>query len=185
MNYTNNIQECCDKIEGGGVVIYPTDTVLGLGCDATNKNAVTRLMNIKKREQKKGLIILVDSINMLSKYVEKIPEVAIEKIKKTNIPITIVYPRPVNLPSLLCNNNSIAIRITKNKYCKKIISKIKKPIVSTSANISGKPIPVNFTDLDYELKNKVDFILKEKNINMNNNPSKIYKIEKNTLILIR
>jgi len=96
-----------------------------------------------------------------------------------------VYPNPINLPSLLYNNNSIAIRITKNKYCKEIISKIKKPIVSTSANISGKPIPENFTDLDYELKNKVDFILKEKNINMNNNPSKIYKIEENTLILIR
>ena len=185
MNYTNKIQECCKKIEEGGVVIYPTDTVLGLGCDATNKNAITRLIKIKKREQNKGLIILVDSINMLSKYVAKIPEAAIEKINKTNNPTTIVYPNPINLPSLLYNNNSIAIRITKNEYCKQIISKTKKPIVSTSANISGKPIPVNFTDLDYELKNKVDFVLKEKNINMNNNPSKIYKIEENTLILIR
>tara|TARA_B100001540_G_C15517547_1_gene510959 strand:+ start:164 stop:721 length:558 start_codon:yes stop_codon:yes gene_type:complete len=185
MNYTNNIQECCAKIEEGGVVIYPTDTVLGLGCDATNKNAIRKLIKIKKREQSKGLIILVDSINMLSEYVEKIPEAAIEKINKTNHPTTIIYQNPINLPSLLYNNNSIAIRITKNKYCKKIIYKLKKPIVSTSANISGKPIPINFTDLDNELKNKVDCILKEKNTNMSNNPSKIYKIEGNTLILIR
>ena len=185
MNYTNKIKEFCAKIEEGGVVIYPTDTVLGLGCDATNKNAIRKLIKIKKREKSKGLIILVDSINMLSEYVKKIPEAAIEKINKTNHPTTIIYPNPINLPSLLYNNNSIAIRITKNKYCKKIIYKIKKPIVSTSANISGKPIPVNFTDLDHELKNKVDCILKEKNTNMSNNPSKIYKIEGNTLILIR
>ncbi len=185
MNYTNKIIKCCQHLKKGDIIIYPTDTVLGLGCDATNEKAIKNLIKIKQRNQHQGLIILVESLKMLSNYVKKIPKIAIKKIEKTEYPTTIIYNNPENLPKILYNNNSIAIRITKNIHCKNIISKINKPIVSTSANISGNPIPENFHNIDKELKMKVDFILEEKMINYAKTPSKIYKIENNKMILIR
>ena len=185
MNYTNKIIKCCQHLRKGNIIIYPTDTILGLGCDATNENAIKNLIKLKKRNKNKGLIILVESLNMLSNYVEEIPSIALKKIKTTKYPTTIIYNNPKNLPKILYNNDSIAIRITKNIHCKNIISTINKPIVSTSANISGNPIPEDFHNIEKELTLKVDFILEEKMINYAKTPSKIYKIENNKMILIR
>lgn len=148
-------------LQSGGTILYPTDTIWGIGCDATNPDAIKKIFDIKKREQNKSLIILVESEKRLQDLVD-VPEMAWQIIDLSEKPVTIVYENPKNLPKeLLAEDGSIGIRIVKNDYCKKLISKLNKPLVSTSANLSGQKSPMKFSDISDEIKNSVDYIVED------------------------
>jgi len=173
------MKKAIETIKKGGVLLHKTDTIWGLGCDATNIKSIKKIYSIKKRDLNKPLIILVNNKKMLNEYVEEVPGNISEIIDKKLGAITIIYPNPKNIPAILIHKKSIAIRITKNKKCRLIIDKINKPIVSTSANISGKPFPGNFSEIDNEIINSVDYILEEIEEDSINKPSSIYRINKN------
>ncbi len=157
-----------------------------MGCDATNKEAVEKIISIKGREANKSLIILVSDIKMLENYVEFIPKQALNLINNTKTPLTIIYPKSKHLPSILSQDGTIAIRIPKHDYCQKLIQCFGKPIVSTSANISNQPSPKSFKEISEEIKNKVDFIAEIEQEKENSTPSCIYKITiNNDIIKIR
>ena len=141
-------------------ILYPTDTVWGIGCDATNSLAVTKVFDIKKRTESKSLIILVDSFEMLSKYIKKIPEKAKEELDKAQKPTTIIYKNPIGIAAnCIALDNTIAIRIVQNNFCKELIHQFGKPIVSTSANSSGEPTPITFSEISSTILDSVDYIV--------------------------
>lgn len=181
----NNLFEFEDDLEqalavliDGGVILYPTDTIWGLGCDATNIEAISRIFEIKKRPTQNPFIILVHSEAMLLKYVEDVPEIAFELIENAKQPLTLIFPKAKNLPAIVCGQDgSIAIRVINEMFCKTLISTFKKPIVSTSSNISGEPNPAIFSEISTDIKKSVDYIIKyRQNDTTRNLPSTIYKI---------
>lgn len=156
------INKALHVLENGGVIIYPTETIWGIGCDATNQKAVDRIYKIKQRTDAKSMLILLDTENRLPSYVEQVPELAWDLIEMADKPLTIIYPMGKNLASnLLADDGSIGIRITSNQFCKNLIYRFRKPIVSTSANISGHPGPVSFIDISDTLLSQVDFVVSE------------------------
>lgn len=167
-------------------ILYPTDTVWGIGCDATSETAVKKIYKIKKREESKAMIVLVSSLNMLKKYVT-VPKKASEIIKASIIPTTIIYKNPIGLAQNLINkeDNSIAIRVVKDEFCRKLIKKFKKPIVSTSANISGERTPKSFHEIDSHILNNVDYTVNMRTEEIAEKPSIILKIKKNKIVAVR
>ncbi len=160
MNLSEEVIRTCDILRKGGVILYPTDTIWGIGCDATNPAAIDRIFEIKKRRLSKSLLILLDEPEKLSLYTEHIPVIAWDLINRTSTPTTFIYPHIKNLPSnLVASDGSIGIRITSNEFCRKVISLLGRPIVSTSANISGKPTPTHFWEISDEIKNRMDYIV--------------------------
>lgn len=156
----DDIKKALEVLHQGGVILYPTDTIWGLGCDATNESAVKRIYDIKKRTDNKAMLTLIDSTAKLAAYVDEIPDIAWDLIELSEKPITIIYPRAKNLAkSLIAEDGSIGIRVTKEIFSKTLCERFKKPIVSTSANISGENSPVNFFEITSEIKNNVDFIV--------------------------
>ena len=154
------IKKAIDILRKGGVILYPTDTIWGIGCDATNSQAVERVFRIKKREDSKALITLLDSDKRLQTYVEQVPDVAWDLIDCADTPLTIIYPQGRNLASnLLAEDGSVAIRITKEKISQSLCYALQKPLVSTSANISGENAPQNFSEISAEIRSQVDYIL--------------------------
>lgn len=144
----------------GGTILYPTDTIWGIGCDATNEDAVASVYAIKQRDENKSMLILVDSLNMLEKYVSSIPPIADLLIAASTHPLTIIYPKAKNIASnLIARDGSIGIRIVKNEFCKLLIHEFARPIVSTSANMTGHKSPLGFFDIDNEIKISVDYIV--------------------------
>lgn len=141
-------------------IAYPTDTVWGVGCDATSEVAVAKIYALKKREETKSLVILVDSLEMLKQYVEEVPQKALEILEETIKPTTIVYDHPIGIAkNAVGEDNTIAIRIASDDFCKKMIADFGKPIVSTSANISGEPTPKEFSEISSAILNGVDYIV--------------------------
>ncbi|GAB4301990.1 MAG: L-threonylcarbamoyladenylate synthase [Marinilabiliales bacterium] len=182
------IEKAVNVLKRGGVILYPTDTVWGIGCDATNSEAVNKIIQIKKSPENKSMIILLDSADKLYYYVGYVPEIANRLIEVAVNPLTIVYPQARNIAeNLTANDGSIAIRITKDKFCKSLIEKFKKPIVSTSANISGGPVPKSFKDIPDIIKQQMDYIVNlRQNEIAKSKPSGIIKIdEKNRISIIR
>jgi len=171
------IENIIKVLKSGGTILFPTDTVWGIGCDATNSEAVKRIHFIKKREISKSMLILIDSIDNLYKYTDYIPDMAIELIKVSDSPLTIIYPKGKNVaPELLANDGSIGIRVTNEKFTKSIISKFKYPIVATSANISNEKLPDKFNEIDKNIINSVDYVVKyHQNNNIPLKPSGIIK----------
>jgi L-threonylcarbamoyladenylate synthase len=156
----NIIQETITVLKRKGVILYPTDTIWGLGCDATNEDAISLLYAIKQRNKNKSMLILVNSIHMLEKYVELIPETAYDLIENTKYPLTIIYPDGINIAkNLLANDGSIGIRVTKDKFCCELIQEFGKPIVSTSANLAGDKPPLGYFDISNDIKVSVDYIV--------------------------
>lgn len=150
-----------DVLKNGGTILYPTDTIWGIGCDATNKEAIDKIFRIKQRDKRKSLIILVESEKRLQEIVD-VPEMAWQIIDISEKPITIVYDNPRGLPKeLLAEDGSIGIRLVKDNFCKKIISKLNKPLVSTSANFSGEKSPKKFEDINKEIIKLVDYVAEE------------------------
>ena len=147
-------------LKKGAVVLYPTDTIWGLGCDAANAAAVERILTIKKRPSQKNFIILLDEVEKLPFYVEHIPEIAWDLIAEAARPTTFIYQGGKNLPhTLLASDGTIAIRIVHNEFCRKVINLLGRPLVSTSANITGLPTPFSFKEISQDIIGKVDYVV--------------------------
>ncbi len=172
-----NIHDAAEGLKAGKTLLYPTDTVWGLGCDATNEEAIQKIVDIKNRSEVKSFILLVDSVAMLERYVTNIPEVCFDLIDFAVRPLTIIYDEPINLPkSLLAADGTIAIRVTEDMNCKKLIQRLRKPLVSTSANISGQPVANRFSEISEDIKAGVDLILNERLEERMQKPSSIIKV---------
>ena len=153
----DDIKKACEIMEKGGIILYPTDTIWGIGCDATNEDAVKRVYEIKKRIDSKALIVLVDKPVKVEFYVREVPEIAWDLIDVADKPLTIVYPNARNLATnVLADDGSVGIRITQETFSRKLCERFRKAIVSTSANISGQPAPTNFNEISDEIKQAVD-----------------------------
>ncbi len=154
-----DIQKAVEVMKKGGVILYPTDTVWGIGCDATNPEAVKKVYEIKRRNDSKALICLVDSAVRLQRYVRDVPEVAWDIMDLATRPTTVILDGAVNLADdLVAEDGSIAMRITQEPFSKELCYRFRKPVVSTSANISGEPAAQNFCDISQELLDAVDYI---------------------------
>jgi L-threonylcarbamoyladenylate synthase len=155
-----DIEKSLEVLNRGGVILYPTDTVWGIGCDATNSAAIERVYAIKRRNEARTMLTLVDGLDMLATYVDKIPNIAIELIDEAVRPLSIIYPCAKNLPeNLVADDGSIGIRIVNDPFCRQLIRTFGKPVVSTSANISGKPTPGTFGEISDEIKAAADYIV--------------------------
>jgi L-threonylcarbamoyladenylate synthase len=156
----DEVNKALEVLKNGGVIIYPTDTVWGLGCDATNEAAVAKINEIKGRPADKSLIVLLDNDNKIQSYVNEIPDVAYELIEYTENPLTIVFTGAKNVAKNVINaDGSIAIRIVKHDFCTQLLQRFRKPIVSTSVNLSGKPTPRFFDEIDPEMIEAVDYVV--------------------------
>lgn len=173
-----DINKALEILNAGGIILYPTDTVWGLGCDATNETAVAKLNEIKGRSAEKSLIILLDNENKLQSYVNEIPEVAYELIEYAENPLTIIFDGAKNLAKNAINaDGSIGIRIVKHPFCQQLLQRFRKPIISTSANISGKPTPGFFEEITSEIIDKVDYVAEfEQDNTTPKKPSTIIKL---------
>lgn len=155
------MEQLIDTLKSGGTILYPTDTIWGIGCDATNVDAINKLFEIKKREKNKSMIILVESAKRLEDLVE-VPEMAWEIMDLSEKPVTLIYDNPKGLPKeILAKDGSIGIRLVDDLFLKKIITKLNKPLVSTSANFSGEKSPMKFSDISQEIIDAVDFVAEE------------------------
>lgn len=154
------IKKACEVLQKGGVILYPTDTVWGIGCDATNEEAVKRVYEIKKRADSKAMLVLVDSDVKVDYYVQDVPEVAWDLIRYATKPLTVIYDGARNLaPNLIGEDGSVGIRVTSEEFSKQLCFRFRKAIVSTSANISGEPAPASFSEIQEEIKQAVDYIV--------------------------
>lgn len=174
----DEVKKAVEVMRNGGVILYPTDTVWGIGCDATNEEAVKRVYEIKRRSDSKALICLVDSEARLTRYVRRVSDVTWDMIELATKPLTVIYDNATGLaPNLLAEDGSVGIRITKEEFSKEVCFRFQKPIVSTSANISGEPTPQTFDEISDEIKNAVDYVVKySQRCKEKHQPSSIIKI---------
>jgi len=160
MTFEEDLKASLATLRKGGVIIYPTDTIWGLGCDAVNASAVEKIFRIKERDSSKSMLILVNGLSMLEQYVREVPEMAWELIEVSDRPITIIYPEGRNLAGGVCaDDGSVGIRISNEPFCNELISRFRKPLVSTSANFSGKPSPSSFGEIEETLTSKADYVV--------------------------
>ncbi len=156
----SEIDRALKVLKDGGTILYPTDTIWGIGCDATNSNAVDKIFRIKQRPDAKSMLVLLDDANRLPSYIEEVPDIAWELIDVSDTPLTLIYPGARNLASNLAGKDgSIGIRITKDPFCNQLIRQFRRPLVSTSANISGKTPPAIFDDIHPGIRKAVDHIV--------------------------
>lgn len=147
-------------LQSGGLILYPTDTVWGIGCDATNQAAVEKVFQLKKRHESKSLICLVDTVERLHQYVQEVPAVALDILKRASKPTTIIYKNPIHVArNLIAEDHTLGIRVVQHEFCQKLIEKFGKPLVSTSANISGKKTPKSFQEITVEILEGVDYVV--------------------------
>jgi L-threonylcarbamoyladenylate synthase len=180
-----DIKKACQVMREGGVILYPTDTIWGIGCDATNEDAVRRVYEIKQRQDSKAMLVLVDSSVKVDFYVRDVPEVAWDLIDLADKPLTIIYSGARNLAANLLEDGSVGIRVTNEDFSKRLCQQFRKAIVSTSANISGQPSPKNFSEISEEVKSAVDYIVGYRQEEMSNpKPSSIIKLDKGGVIKI-
>jgi len=172
-------------LKQGLPILYPTDTVWGIGCDATNVAAVEKIYEIKKRVATKSLIVLVSDLEMLREFIPKIPTKALNLVKNTTEPTTIIYENPIGLAeNLVAADHSVGIRIVQDEFCQALIKTFGKPIVSTSANISGSPTPQSFKEITPSIINNVSYIAQLKST-FSKKPSRIIKVSENAITIIR
>lgn len=158
-----DIESCLTVLHRGGTILYPTDTVWGIGCDASNENAVQRIYTLKNRNEEKSMIILLADESQILEYSNAASPSVFDYIKESSKPVTVIYSEAKNLaPNLVNKDGSIGIRIVKDEFCKKLIHAFGKPIVSTSSNISGYPAPQIFSDIDIKIKSGVDYIVQHR-----------------------
>ena len=178
-DFDEAVKKAVAVLRNGGVILYPTDTVWGLGCDATNETAVRKIFRLKKRDCGKPMLVLVDTEVMLSRYVKDIPDIAWQLIDAAVDPLTIVYDNGKDLaPSLLAPDGSVGVRITDDVFCKKLCAALRRPIVSTSANLSGESMPKDYLSISEEIKNGVDLsvLLADRGVDSTLKPSNIIKV---------
>lgn len=160
MNMEEEINKVVEVLNHGGTILYPTDTIWGIGCDATNTRAVNKILDLKGRGQRRSLIILVDSVESLVQYVDNIPAVALDLIESVTDPITIIYQGARNLAkNVAADDNSIAIRIPHDEFCQKLLKAFGKPLISTSANLLGDPAPLSFGKISGDIIKGVDYVV--------------------------
>lgn len=180
------IRKACEIMRKGGVILYPTDTIWGIGCDATNADAVRRVYEIKRREDSKALITLVDSEARLQQYVRNVPAVAWDLIELSTKPLTLILDGACGLaPNLLAEDGSVGMRITNEPFSHELCFRFQKAIVSTSANISGEPSPANFSEVSEEIRQSVDYVINfRQNERTLKSPSSIIKLSPSGEVLV-
>lgn len=186
MKLEEDIKKAVEVMRQGGVILYPTDTIWGIGCDATNEEAVARVYRIKQREDSKAMICLVDSDARLQRYVRDVPEVAWDVMEMATKPTTVILGNAVNLaPNLIAEDGSIGMRITREAFSKELCYRFQKPIVSTSANISGEPPAQNYCDISQQLLDAVDYVCMSRRQEHNpHTPSSIIKLTREGVVTI-
>ena len=189
MNNREIIDEAVKVLRDGGVILYPTDTVWGIGCDATNEKAVARVFEIKRRSEAKSLVLLACDLDMVARYIKEIPSIAIDLVEVNDAPMTIIYPGAQYLaPNAVAEDGSVGIRIPLvpeeeagtlkgADFTRELVRRLRKPLVSTSANISGEPTPANFSEISEEIKSAMDYVV-PKNVDNGSTgrPSQIIKL---------
>ncbi len=156
----NDLKKAVEILRSGGVILYPTDTIWGIGCDATNPEAVKRIYEIKKREDSKSMLVLMENPALLERYVDDVPEVAWDLVEITTTPLTVIYQNAKNLAqNLIASDGSVGIRFTKEKFTSQLLQRFRRPVVSTSANVSGEKSPAFFDEISDEIKDAVDYIV--------------------------
>ena len=156
----DEVKKAFDVIQQGGIILYPTDTIWGIGCDATNTEAIKKIYTLKQRAQEKSMIILLDTENKLESYIREVPAIVYDLIDFAESPLTLVMPGARNIsPLLISDDGSVGVRVSKHPFCQQLIQRMRKPLVSTSANISGKPSPQNFTQIAAEIIEGVDYVV--------------------------
>ena len=173
-----DIQKAVETLRSGGLILYPTDTIWGIGCDAGNSKAVERVYQLKRRADSKALICLVDSANRLQKYVFRVPDVAWDLIEYATKPLTLILDEACNLaPQLIAEDGSVGLRVTQERISHELCYRFQKAVVSTSANISGEPSPANFTEISPEIIAGVDYVMKSRQNDLSKaTPSQIIKL---------
>jgi L-threonylcarbamoyladenylate synthase len=156
----NDLKKALEVLKAGGIILYPTDTIWGIGCDASNEKAVERIYRIKKREDSKSMLVLMENPALLERYVDDVPEVAWDLVEISSTPLTVIYPKAKNMAAnLIAEDGSIGIRFTKEEFTMKLLQQFRRPIVSTSANISGEKSPAFFGEISEEIKSQVDYVV--------------------------
>ena len=174
----DDLKKAVEVLKSGGIILYPTDTIWGIGCDATNAEAVKRIYDIKKREDSKSILILMENPALLNRYVDEVPEVAWDLVELSTTPLTVIYPGAKNLAAnLVAEDGSIGIRFTKEEFTRQLLQRFRRPIVSTSANISGEKSPAFFDEISEEIKESVDYIVEYRQEDrMPSQPSSVIKL---------
>lgn len=173
-----DIEQALKVLNSGGTILYPTDTIWGIGCLATDPAAVQKVYEIKKRSDTKSMLVLLDDANRLPSYIDVVPDIAWELIDAADKPLTIIYPKGKNLANnLLSDDKSIGVRIPDDEFCRQLIQKLRRPIVSTSANIAGQPSPAFFEEIDPKIKDAVDYVVEWRQDDLTpSSPSSIIKL---------
>ena len=179
------IQNAYEVIQKGGIILYPTDTVWGIGCDATNPEAVAKIYKLKQRAETQSMIVLMNGEKMIYNVFKEIPEVAWQIIDLSENPTTLVLDKPRNVaPNLIAPDQTLGIRIVKEPFCFKLIEKMKKPLVSTSANISGQPTPKSFKEISPEIIKGVDYVVNLHREKIAGKPSTIIKLTNDSQVKV-
>jgi L-threonylcarbamoyladenylate synthase len=177
MNINTEIHNAFEVIKNGGIILYPTDTVWGIGCDATNEEAIKKIFALKQREESKSMIVLVNGERMMHQVFNEIPEVAWQILDFTENPTTLILDKPKNVAkNLISDDNSLAVRMVNEPFCFKLMERMKKPLVSTSANISGMFTPKTFKEISPEIIKGVDYVVNLHHDKVCKNPSTIIKL---------
>ncbi len=156
----DDIKKAIEVLKNGGTILYPTDTIWGIGCDATNEKAVEKIYKIKNREDSKSMLVLMENPALLERYIDEVPEIAWDLVELATTPLTVIYPKAKNLAkNLIAEDGSIGIRFTKEAFTAQLLQRFRKPLVSTSANISGEKSPSIFDEISEEIKANVDYIV--------------------------
>jgi L-threonylcarbamoyladenylate synthase len=187
VEFENDILKCLEVLKSGGIILYPTDTIWGIGCDATNESAVKKIYELKRRPGEKSMIVLVADEKEVLRHVTQPDLEVFDYLEKTRKPTTVIYPGAIGFADSLVNQDgSIAIRICKSEFCRHLIKRFRTPVVSTSANFSGQPPPKNFTEISEEIKSNVDYVVQYgQDDKTSAEPSSLIKWEKGKLIILR
>lgn len=174
----DDIKKALEVLKNGGIILYPTDTIWGIGCDATNEKAVDRIYQIKKRVDTKSMQVLMENPALLERYITEVPEIAWDLVEVATTPLTVIYQGAKNLAkNLIAEDGSIGIRFTKEAFTMQLLQRFRRPLVSTSANVSGEKPPAFFDEISEEIKNQVDFIVGyRQNDTTPSQPSSIIKL---------
>ena len=184
-NLNEEVHKAYEIIKEGGIILYPTDTVWGIGCDATNPEAVAKIFKLKKRAETQSMIVLMNGEKMIYNVFKEIPEVAWQILDLSENPTTLVLDQPRNVaPNLIATDNTLAIRIVKDPFCYKLLERMKKPLVSTSANISGQPTPIGFKDISPEIIKGVDYVVNLHREKIAGKPSTIIKLTNDSQVKV-
>ena len=179
------VHKAFEIIKEGGIILYPTDTVWGIGCDATNPEAVAKIYQLKQREETKSMIVLMNGEKMIYNVFKEVPEVAWQIIDLSEKPTTIILDQPRNVAAnLIASDNTLGIRLVKEPFCFKLMEKMKKPLVSTSANISGQPTPIAFKDISQDIIKGVDYVVNLHQDKIAGKPSTIIKLTNDSQVKV-